>query len=217
MIQVEELYKSYNGESCLRGCRLSVAAGEFVSLMGESGSGKTTLLEILVGLRIPDSGKITVAGENVLALRPEELALFRRTKIGVVYQSFGLIPTLTAAENISLPLVLRRISESEAMPRVREIAERLHITACLDKRPAELSGGQQQRVAIARAVIHRPQLLLLDEPTGSLDAENTARVLRFLADYQRETGTTVFQITHDRNAAEAGMRILRIRDGVIYP
>lgn len=215
MIQVENLTKAYNGEPCLRGATLSVEAGEFVSLMGESGSGKTTLLEILVGVRTPDGGYARVAGEDVLSLSPEKLALFRRTKIGVVYQSFGLISTLSAEENITLPLVLNKIPAEEHASRVREIAERLHIEACLKKKPSALSGGQQQRVAIARAVIHRPALLLLDEPTGSLDFENTERVLRFLGDYRAETGTTILQITHDRHAAESGTRILRIRDGVI--
>ncbi len=216
MIRVENLTKSYNGEPCLRGTDFSVAAGEFVSLMGESGSGKTTLLEILVGLRKPDGGRVTVAGEDVLALSENALALFRR-RLGVVYQSFGLIPTLTARENIALPLLLQGLRERDTAAAVGEMAERLSIAGCLSRRPGELSGGQCQRVAIARAVVHRPPLLLLDEPTGSLDHENTLRTLEFLAEYNRESGCTVLQITHDSAAAAYGTRVLRIRDGVILP
>ncbi len=215
MIKVADLYKSYNGEPCLRGASLSVSEGEFVSLMGESGSGKTTLLEILVGLREPDSGSVFVASEDVLSMNARALSDFRKTKVGVVYQSFGLIPTLTARENIRLPLMLRREGGRDAEEKIESIAERLGIFHCLDKAPRELSGGQAQRVAIARAVVYKPRLLLLDEPTGALDAENTDRVLKFFSEF-REDGGTVLQITHSEKAAAAGTRILRIRDGVVF-
>ncbi len=214
MLHAEGIYKSYNGEACLRGAELHLAAGEFVSLMGESGSGKTTLLEILTGVRPPDEGRVTVAGVDLASLTPSELAVFRRTKIGAVYQNFGLIPTLTAEENILLPMYLRREAGEATSARVKDIAAQLGIEGCLGRRPSELSGGQQQRVAIARAVIYSPPLLLLDEPTGSLDSENTERVLRFLEEYREKTGGTVFQITHSIVAAE-GTRVVRIKDGVI--
>ncbi len=215
MIRVENLIKSYNGEPLLRGTCFNVKQGEFASIMGESGSGKTTILEILAGVRVPDGGKAIIDGVDVLSLNEEELALFRRNKIGVVYQNFGLIPTLTAKENIILPLLLKKTNIAECEKDMLSMAERLHIAECLDKYPGELSGGQQQRVAIVRAVIHSPKILLLDEPTGSLDFENTKRTLEFLADLRTSRNITILQITHDIYAAEYGTRILRIRDGVI--
>ncbi len=215
MIRVADLSKSYNGERCLSGISFSVAPGEFVSLMGKSGSGKTTLLEILCGVRRADSGSLSVVGENVLALGERELALFRRTKIGVVYQSFSLLPTLTAEENIALPLLLRGEPARARRDAILAAAEALGIAECLPKYPRELSGGQMQRVAIARASVYRPPLLLLDEPTGALDVGNTERTLAYLDSLRREHGITVFQITHDRGAAEHGTRILMIRDGEI--
>ncbi len=217
MILVENLYKSYNGDPCLRGTNLSVAKGEFVSLMGESGSGKSTLLEILMGIRRPDSGYLRVCSLDVLSLKESALVLFRREKIGVVYQNFSLVPTLTAEENILLPLIISKHPIKDARERILEISSSLDILQCLRKLPGELSGGQQQRVAIARSLVHRPELLLLDEPTGSLDEENTHRVLEFLLEYRKKYGTTVFQITHSSAAAAYGSRILYMKDGVVSP
>ncbi len=214
MIKVKDLKKSYTGEPCLNGISLDIKRGEFVSVMGESGSGKTTLLEILVGVRKPDSGSVSVCGKDILTLCDSEISKFRRTSIGVVYQSFGLIPTLTAEENIRLPLVLEHVSKKDADERIKKIAERLKISALLNKHPAELSGGQQQRVAIARAVVYEPEVLFLDEPTGSLDSINTENVMNFLFDYCREKGATVLQITHSE-AAASGTRIIRIKDGAV--
>ncbi len=213
MIEVKNLVKSYNEEPCLRGVELSVKEGEFVSLMGESGSGKTTLLEILVGVRAPDSGSVRVAGEDICALSSSRLAKLRRTKIGVVYQNFGLIPTLSAAENIGLPMLLQRKKKKQIVERTVEVAKALGVEGMLLKYPHELSGGQQQRIAIARAIGYRPAVLLLDEPTGSLDSENTKRVLELLSKLNREEGTTILQITHSRLAAEYGNRTVRISDG----
>ncbi len=216
MIYVENLIKNYNGEPCLRGVNLHIEKGEFVSVKGESGSGKTTLLEILVGLRAPDGGNVRVAGEEIFSLNASALAKFRRTKIGVVYQNFGLIPTLTATENICLPMLLEKRSKKETEGRVLEVAKRLKIEGILKKYPDKLSGGQQQRVALARAVCYNPEVLFLDEPTGSLDSENTQNALEFLAELNRERGTTVLQITHDERAAAYGNRVIRIADGRIF-
>ncbi len=213
MILVEELTKSYNDEPCLRGVNLRVEKGEFVSVMGESGSGKTTLLEILVGVRSLDSGKVRVCGEDILSMSQKDLAKFRRTKMGVVYQNFGLISTLTAEENIRLPLLLEGVKGGESILRAQEIAKKLKIEGCLEKFPRQLSGGQQQRIAIARACIYRPEVLFLDEPTGSLDSENTQNVLQFLFAMQ-EQGCTILQITHSERAAK-GTRIVRIVDGKV--
>ncbi len=215
MIRIENVTKSYNLEPCLRGVNLHVQEGEFLSLTGESGSGKTTLMEILAGVRNPDGGNVVVDGVNVLALSDEGMSKFRRTKIGVVYQSFGLIPTLTAADNIRLPLLLEKVGKRSADIRIEEIAERLRIEGMLEKFPSQLSGGQQQRVAIARAVVYRPKVLFLDEPTGSLDSENTENVLRFLAELNRLEGTTIFQITHSEVAASFSSRVVKMKDGVI--
>ncbi len=214
MIEVNEITKSYTGEICLNNISLRINKGEFVSVMGESGSGKTTLLEILVGVRSPDSGSVTVLGEDIHRMSEEKLAKFRRTKIGVVYQNFALIPTLTAEENICLPLLLEHVQKAEIDRRVKEITAELRVDKLLKKYPSELSGGQQQRIAIARAVAIYPEVLFLDEPTGSLDSVNAERVMRFLSSYSRNTGCTVVQITHSENAAK-GTKIIRIKDGAV--
>lgn len=215
MIVAEDITKSYNGESCLKGVNLHILRGEFVSVMGKSGSGKTTLLEILAGVRTPDGGRATVCGEDVFAMKADSLARFRRTKIGVVYQAFGLVSTLTAADNIILPLCMERVSRSESGQRLKKIADLLGITQCLGKYPDSLSGGQRQRIAIARALIYRPQVLFLDEPTGSLDVQNTRTVLDVLRQFNRDTGATILQITHSREAASVGDRVVLLEDGVI--
>ena len=217
MIRADDIFKSYNGEPCLRGLSLHVAEGEFLSVMGESGSGKSTLLEILAGVRTPDKGSVRVAGEDVCALSGGALAKFRRTVIGVVYQQFRLISTLTAEDNIRLPLLLERVPKAEIARRVSALAEALGIGGMLHKYPEQLSGGQQQRVAIARAVAYSPRVLFLDEPTGSLDSENSGRVLAFLSELNREWGTTIVQITHSAEAAARSSRTVHIRDGVIVP
>lgn len=217
MIEAENIVKSYNGEPCLRGVSLHVAAGEFLSVMGESGSGKSTLLEILAGVRRPDAGQVRVAGEDIGSLSSEALAKFRRTKIGVVYQNFRLISTLTAEDNIRLPLLLEKMPRAEVRRRVEETAELLRVSSSLKKYPGELSGGQQQRVALARALAYRPPVLFLDEPTGSLDSENSQNVLELLSRVNRAEGVTVVQITHSLEAAAYGSRILCIRDGEIRP
>lgn len=217
MIRADDIFKSYNGEPCLRGLSLHVAEGEFLSVMGESGSGKSTLLEILAGVRTPDKGSVRVAGEDVCALSGGALAKFRRTVIGVVYQQFRLISTLTAEDNIRLPLLLERVPKAEIARRVSALAEALGIGGMLHKYPEQLSGGQQQRVAIARAVAYSPRVLFLDEPTGSLDSENSGRVLAFLSELNRERGTTIVQITHSAEAAARSSRTVHIRDGVILP
>ncbi len=215
MIQVKDITKSYNGEFCLRGVSLHIEEGEFLSLMGESGSGKTTLMEILSGVRTPDSGSVVLDGVDLLSLKDSDLAKFRRTKIGVVYQHFGLISTLSVSDNIRLPLLLEKIGEEEIKERIYEVAKRLKIEDFLEKFPNELSGGQQQRVAIARAVVYRPKILFLDEATGSLDSENTENVLQFFVELNKREKTTIFQITHSEIAASVSGRIIKIRDGVI--
>lgn len=215
MIQVENLIKSYNGEPCLRGVSLNVGAGEFIALTGESGSGKTTLMEILAGVRLPDGGSVRVCGEDVFALSQSALAKFRRTKIGVVYQNFGLVSTLTAEENVKLPLLLEGVKRGEAARLLNDVCQKLGVGGLLKKYPDELSGGQRQRIAIARAVVYNPKVLFLDEPTGSLDSVNAEKVLDFVTRLNREAGTTVFMITHSELAAGYASRKIRISDGII--
>ncbi len=215
IINAKGVIKSYGNERCLNGAELTVYKGEFVSVMGESGSGKSTFMEILAGIRAMDGGEVTVCGKNIFALSESALARMRRTQIGVVYQSFRLISTLTAGDNISLPLVLEGVPGRECRRRVRETAAALGVEDVLDKYPDLLSGGQQQRVAIARAVIYQPEILFLDEPTGSLDSVNSERTLDFLAEMNRSRGTTVLQITHSGVAAAYGGRTVHISNGVI--
>lgn len=215
MIKVTDLVKNYNGEPCLKGVSLTVNKGEFVAVTGESGSGKTTLMEILAGVRLPDSGSITVCGEDVFSLKPSALARFRRTKIGVVYQNFGLISTLTAEDNIRLPLVLEHVGYSRINTLMTDVCGKLGIEGLLHKFPNQLSGGQSQRVAIARATIYSPQVLFLDEPTGALDSANSEKVLNYIYDLNRQNGITVFMITHSQRAAEYSSRKIKISDGTI--
>ncbi len=200
----------------MRGLNLRVERGEFVAVKGESGSGKTTLLEILAGVRHADGGRALVDGEELSALSDKALARVRRSKLGVVYQQFGLISTLTAEENISLPLSLEGVKKEQIKARVLAVAKRLKIDGALNKFPSELSGGQQQRVALARATVYFPQVLLLDEPTGSLDRANAENVIDYLRELN-ENGVTVLMITHSGRAVERAGRVVTMSDGVIAP
>lgn len=217
-IQTEGIKKDFNGEPCLKGISLSIEKGSFVTLMGASGSGKTTLLEILAGIRRPDEGSVVVRSKKLFGMTEKEKALFRRTEMGVVYQNFSLISTLTALDNITLPLILNKNSE-HAREKAYDIAERLNLPfTAMKKFPEELSGGQQQRVAIARALVYNPPVLFLDEPTSSLDTLNTYNVLCLLKEINKEYGTTILHITHSVKLAEAVSEkdnIIKISDGVL--
>lgn len=218
MIEADGIKKSYNGEPCLKGIDLRVEKGRFVTVMGASGSGKTTLLEILAGIRIPDEGSVRLRGVDVFSMPERETAKMRRTFVGMVYQDFSLIDTLTALDNIILPLALDGKKKGAEEPALYWAERLLLPRAAMDKYPYELSGGQQQRVALARALAHDPEILFLDEPTGSLDTANTVNVLDILKEINRDKGTTVLHITHSREAAEyvcAPGDILHIRDGVL--
>lgn len=195
----------------LDGLDLTVERGEFTAIVGASGSGKSTLLHILAGVDKPTAGKVLVDGVDVGALDPTRAALFRRRKVGLVYQFFNLIPTLTVEKNITLPLLLdKRRPDPEALDRL--------ITALglQDKRkalPGQLSGGQQQRVAIARALCYRPALLLADEPTGNLDRKNSTEILDLLRLCHRELGQTILLVTHDETLAAQADRVVTLSDG----
>ncbi len=216
MLQVEKLTKVYGNTvryEALKGIDLTVNDGEFVGIMGPSGSGKSTLLNLLATIDEPTSGKILLNGQNPHDLKPDEIAAFRRHELGFVFQSFNLLPTLTVEENIVLPLTLDGEKVAVMKRAVRLVAERLGISDLLPKRIAEISGGQAQRVAVARAMIHNPQLVLADEPTGNLDTKASKDVMGLLAQLNQEGQATVLMVTHDPLAASYCKRIVFIKDG----
>ena len=195
----------------LRGVSLDLPAGQFTAVMGPSGSGKSTLMHLLAGLDTPSSGRVTVAGQDITHMKDRELTRLRRKHIGFVFQSFNLLPTLSAEENVVLPLAIA----GNRPPRedVDALIARVGLTERRDHRPAELSGGQQQRVAIARALITRPTVLFADEPTGNLDSESGAGILRLLRDAVDLDGQTTLMVTHDPRAAAIADRVLYLADG----
>ncbi|KUL62783.1 MULTISPECIES: ABC transporter ATP-binding protein [unclassified Streptomyces] len=219
MVVVEDLHRTYGSGAAavhaLRGVTLTVPRGELVALKGRSGSGKTTLLNLVGGLDTPDRGKVAVDGVELAGLGESGLLELRRDRVGFVFQSFGLIPVLTAAENVGVPLRLRRTD-----PRAREerVALLLALVGLADQaaqRPGELSGGQQQRVAIARALANEPALLIADEPTGQLDAETGHAVMELLRAVVRAQGVTALVATHDAALLDLADRVLELRDGTI--
>jgi putative ABC transport system ATP-binding protein len=190
-----------------------VEAGEFVALVGRSGSGKTTLLNCLGGLDRPTSGRIAIDGKEVTALDDDARTDLRRDTVAFVFQTFGLVPVLSAEENIGLPLRLRRAATGERRTRVAELLELVGLSDHARQRPGELSGGQQQRVAIARALAAAPAVLIADEPTGQLDSETGAQILALLRGISSETGMTMLVSTHDASVRERADRVLELRDG----
>ncbi len=219
MVRVENVRKSY-GESAavvhaLRGVSFEVPRGELVALKGRSGSGKTTLLNIVGGLDLPDEGRVTVDGLDLAELGEDGLLALRRDRIGFVFQSFGLIPILTAAENVGVPMRLRRADPREREERVELLLSLVGLADHAQQRPGELSGGQQQRVAIARALANSPSLLVADEPTGQLDAETGHSVMELLRAVVRSEQVTALVATHDANLLDLADRVLELSDGKI--
>jgi putative ABC transport system ATP-binding protein len=216
---VEEVRKTYAGGEApveaVRGVSLSLEAGDFVAVMGPSGGGKSTLLHLCGAMERPTAGRVLIEGVSLGALGDDALTKLRRERIGFVFQFFNLLPTLTVAENIALPLLLARGKENEAEARAKELAARVGLGHRLNHFPQQLSGGEMQRAAMARAVIHRPALLIADEPTGNLDSENGARVLGLLAELNRDLGLTVLLATHSDETAAHARRVIHIRDGLI--
>jgi putative ABC transport system ATP-binding protein len=195
----------------LRHIDLHIAAGQSVAVAGPSGSGKTSMLLLLAGLEQPAAGHVAIDGVRLDALDRDALADLRRDRIGIVFQSFHLLPSLSALDNVALPLQIA--GQREALPRARELLGRVGLAERLHHYPSQLSGGEQQRVAIARALVHRPQLLLADEPTGTLDDHTGARVRELLFELQRETGATLVLVTHDPSFAARCDRVLQLHDG----
>lgn len=216
MLTVENLKKVYGDTlqyEALKGIDLAVADGEFVGIMGPSGSGKTTLLNLLATIDKPTEGKIYLNDKDPNTLNQEEIAQFRRRNLGFVFQDFNLMPTLTVEENIVLPLTLDGEKVSVMNQKLHELAPKLGIQDLLKKRTAEISGGQAQRVAIARAMIHHPEMLLADEPTGNLDTKSSRDVMGLLRQLNEEEGATILMVTHDPLAASYCQRIIFIKDG----
>jgi putative ABC transport system ATP-binding protein len=199
----------------LRGVDFQVPKGQFVAVMGASGSGKSTLLGLLAGLDTPTSGQIIVDGTDITGLSEDKLAVVRGRKIGFVFQSYQLIPTLNAEENVLLPFELAGGEVSAGIARARELLKNVGLADRLDHYPVQLSGGEQQRVALARAFMSKPPILMADEPTGNLDSVNGAHILELLISLNRREGTTLVLVTHDHALTEQADRIVTLRDGKV--
>ena len=217
MLVTRELTKEYrSGTSTLavlRDVSFEIAQGSFVAIVGPSGSGKTTLLGLLAGLDLPSRGSVMLDHADLTKLDEDARAKLRGEKVGFIFQSFQLIPTLTAAENVQVPLELR--GRADAAERAQDLLSRVGLGDRTDHFPAELSGGEQQRVAIARAFANEPRILFADEPTGNLDGTTGARIVELLDELNRESGATVVIVTHDLTLAEHAQRIIRLKDGLV--
>lgn len=217
IIQLEQVEKIYgtgeNTVAALRGITLSIPKGKFVAILGASGSGKSTLLHMMGGLEPPTSGTVYVEGENIYRMPDDALAIFRRRKVGIIFQAYNLVPMLNVEENIHLPVLLDHEQVDQAY--YEDIIELLGIKSKQYAYPGELSGGQQQRVSIARALIHRPSFILADEPTGNLDSKKSKEVLELLRVSAKRYHQTLVMITHDLSIAEQADRVVTIEDGMI--
>ena len=218
ILSVRNLKKYYNtGEKTLKaldGIDLDICKGEFLAIVGTSGSGKSTLLHMLGGLDNPTSGEVIIDGRNISGLSRDELTVYRRRKIGFVFQNYNLLPLMNVYENIELPLLYMGIPASERKQRVEKAMERMAITHRSKHFPQQLSGGQQQRVAIARAVVANPKLILADEPTGNLDSKNGKEVMGLLSELNKE-GTTIVMVTHSQHDAGFADRVINLFDGQV--
>src|SRR6188474_3051096 len=217
LLAAENLQKIYvTGEArvtALADVSFQVEAGDFVALMGPSGCGKSTLLHISGAMDRPTSGTLRLKDRDLSSMGDDELTRMRREQVGFVFQFFNLLPTLTVSDNIALPCLLAGVKDQEAERRARALAERVGIAHRLSHYPQQISGGEMQRAAIARALVHRPSLLVADEPTGNLDSENGANVLALIAELNKELGVTVLLATHAADIAGAAKRVLKMKDG----
>ena len=216
-LRVENLYKVYgkgeNQVTALDGVSLTIEKGEFTAIIGSSGSGKSTLLHIIAGVDVPTSGKVYLTGQDVYAQNNEKLAIFRRRQVGLIYQFHNLIPTLNVVENMTLPILMdkRKVNKE----RLKDLLNLLGLEGRKNHLPNQLSGGQQQRVAIGRALMNAPQVMLADEPTGSLDSRNGHEIIKLLKESNKKYGQTLLLVTHDENIALQADRIIGISDGKV--
>lgn len=219
LLQVQNLKKTYTrghqAVEALKEVTFTLEKGEFVSIMGPSGSGKSTLLHLVGGLDRPSSGVVKIGNETIENFDDYKLSVFRRRKLGFIFQFFNLLPTLTALENVALPLLLDGVPMSEIQDKAEELLEMIGLSHRIDHRPDELSGGEMQRVAIARALVTDPLLILADEPTGNLDTKTGTTVLEYLAFIAKHRSQTILMVTHDHRAATFGNRLITMRDGLI--
>jgi putative ABC transport system ATP-binding protein len=217
-VSARDLTREYRmGETLIRavnGISLHIESGEFVALLGASGSGKSTLLNLIAGLDRPTSGSMTVNGRDVSQMSAEELARYRRFTVGMIFQAFNLIPSMTLLENVELPMRFAEVDRAERTERAREALERVGLSARVTHRPVELSGGEQQRASIARALVNRPSLLLADEPTGNLDSRTGEEIMNYLRECHDSQKLTVLLVTHERALADRyAQRVLTLADG----
>jgi putative ABC transport system ATP-binding protein len=217
LVEIKHLVKSYTRGGqivpVLQDITLDIAEGDFISLMGPSGSGKSTLLNLIAGIDKPDSGILKIAGEDITQLSEGELADWRASNIGFIFQFYNLMPVLNAFENVELPLLLTNLSKSQRRERVEMTLGLVGLSDRMDHNPNELSGGQQQRVAIARAIVTDPTILVCDEPTGDLDRQSATDVLAMLKTLNTEMHKTIIMVTHDAHAAEAARRMVHLEKG----
>lgn len=219
VIETKNLTKTYNPDTipvhAVNDINLKIEKGEFTAIVGPSGCGKTSLLNLLGGLDEATSGVVTVGGTTLNGLSEKQLTDFRLKNIGFVFQSYNLIPVLTARENIEFIMLLQKVSEKKRLERVDELLQKMHIEQQGDRRPSQLSGGQQQRVAVARALASKPQLVLADEPTANLDSHATSSLLDTMAQMNKEEGATFVFSTHDQRVIDKATRIITLQDGEI--
>ena len=219
MLQTESVIKQYKQYdtviTAVNRASIKVEPGEFVAIIGTSGSGKSTFLHICAGLDSANSGRVLIRGEDITAMKPDELSRFRGMNMGFVFQRHNLIPQFTALENILIPTMMCNKSEMSYQETLRRLVETLQLTERLHHLPSELSGGQQQRVAIARALINMPDILFADEPTGNLDRANADEVLKLLLETKKVMGQTLIMVTHDLSIAEHADRIFRMDNGIL--
>ena len=215
MIEIEHINKSYGQLHVLRDVSVTIEKGEIVSIVGPSGAGKTTLLQIIGALDAPDSGSVRYDGVDVLKMRDNELARFRNKNIGFVFQFHQLLPEFTTVENVAIPALIGGLKQGEARRRALELLDFMGLTERAEHKPAQLSGGERQRVAVARALVNNPEVILADEPSGSLDSQNKQELHRLFFRLRDEMGQTFVIVTHDETLARDTDRIIHMKDGAI--
>lgn len=209
------LSKEYGSLRVVKEVAMTVEAGEFIAIVGKSGSGKTTLLSLLSGLERPSSGRVVLDGKDITRASEDELALFRRRNVGFIFQTFNLIPTLTAWENVVLPLFPEKMTDQERCEKAMALLDQMEMGHRVDHLPSALSGGEKQRVAIARALVNKPKIVFADEPTGNLDSQTGEAIMNILKRFHADNGLSLLMVTHDLDLAKGADHIVRMQDGEV--